>query len=86
MPFALTNEQLDALARAADYVPPADRNNFLRSVAAQLGDRLRPTDSELLDALTRALSQRGVAVGRAALAVGRPMLATNGGPTKLAMR
>lgn len=38
---------------------------------------LRPTDGEFLDVLARALSRHGVAVGRAALAVGRPMLATN---------
>jgi hypothetical protein len=48
------------------------------------GYRLRPSDRELLDVLTRALSACGV--GRAALAVGRPMLATNDGPSKLAMR
>ena len=50
-----TNAQLNAVGRAADYLSPAGR----ALSRGMLDDRLRPSDRELLDALVRALSQRG---------------------------
>jgi hypothetical protein len=86
MPLALTDHQLDTLARAANYLPQAQHDNFMRSVAGALGDKLRPSDRELIDVLTLVLSQRGVAVGRSALAVGRPDAGHQWRPVKIGPR
>jgi hypothetical protein len=67
MPLSLTDHQLAAVTDAAALLPP---HNFLRSVAAQLASP-RPTDGQVLAALRFVLSERGVAVGREALAIKR---------------
>jgi hypothetical protein len=59
-----------AVTDAAALLPPPARDNFLRSVAAQLASP-RPTDGQVLAALRFVLSERGVAVGREALAIKR---------------
>ena len=68
MPLALTDAQLSAITAAAAPLPPAERDNFLRSVAAQLTGA-PPIDGAVLAALRFVLSERGVAVGREALAI-----------------
>ena len=68
MPLALTDAQLSAITAATALLPPAARDNFLRSVAAQLTGA-PPTDGAVLAALRFVLSERGVAVGREALAI-----------------
>jgi hypothetical protein len=67
MPLALTDAQLATVTGAAALLPPAARDNFLRSVAGALGPN--PTDAAVQRALRFVLSERGVAVGREALAV-----------------
>ena len=60
-------QQLATVTEAAALLPPGQRDNFLRSVAAVLGANPRPTDGEVRRALLVVLSARGVAVGRATL-------------------
>ena len=68
MPLSLTDAQLATVTKAAKLLPSSARDNFLRSVAAQMTSP-RPTDGEVLAALRFVLSERGVAVGREALAI-----------------
>jgi len=68
--LAMTDAQIESVKQAAALLPPTARDNFMRSVAGALAHTSRPTDRELLDVLRLLLSERGVAVGRAALAIG----------------
>jgi hypothetical protein len=69
MPLSLNDAQLKQVMSAAALLSPAARDGFLRSVAAVLGGRERPTDSEVISATRFVLAERGVAVGREALAI-----------------
>lgn len=71
MPLALTDAQLATVTEAAALLPPASRDHFLRSVTAVLSDYERPSDAAVCRALGLVLSERRVAVGREALAIGR---------------
>jgi hypothetical protein len=62
--LSLTDKQLDQVTRAAGMLPTADRDAFLRSVAAQLTQR-PPNDSDLAAAISLVLGGRGVSVGSA---------------------
>jgi hypothetical protein len=57
--LALTNQQLEQVKQAATMVPPGNRDNFLRSVAAQL---VRHHD--LAQAIAFVLSGRNVSASR----------------------
>jgi hypothetical protein len=63
MPLSLTDSQLKAVTDAAALLPPAQRPDFLRSIAAVLGAYSIPTDREVEKALAFVLAPRGVAVG-----------------------
>jgi hypothetical protein len=49
---------------AASLIAPAARDDFLRHLAAQLGDAHKPSDARLTLVICDTLAQRGVAVGR----------------------
>ena len=68
MPLSLTDAQLRTVSNAAALLPPATRDNFLRSVAARLATP-HPTDGEVIAALRFILSARGVAIGRGGLRI-----------------
>jgi hypothetical protein len=64
MPLALTDYQLKQVMQAASLIAPPRRDDFLRHLAAQLGDVHKVSDTQLTLVLCETLAQRGVAVGR----------------------
>ena len=65
MPLALTDAQLSTVTEAAALLRPVERDDFLRSVAAVLGDSDDLSDAAVIRALLFVLAERGVAVGKA---------------------
>jgi hypothetical protein len=63
--ISLSDSQLKTVRDAAALLPPAQRANFLRSIAAVLDARDPPIDRDVEKALTFVLSARGVAIGHA---------------------
>jgi hypothetical protein len=61
--LSLTDQQLDLVKQAATMVPVPDRDNFLRSEAAQLV-RHPPTDTDLAAALSFVLQGRDISASR----------------------
>jgi hypothetical protein len=57
MPLSLTDAQLATITNAAALLPPAERDNFLRGVAAQLPSP-RLSDGEVINALRPRRSRR----------------------------
>jgi hypothetical protein len=70
--LSLTDQQLDLVKQAATMVPVPDRDNFLRSVAAQLTQRRPPTDTDLAAAIAFVLEGRGTSVGRSMFLSNQP--------------
>jgi hypothetical protein len=60
-PIGLSDSQMDKVTQAAGLLPPQQRDHFLR-----LGDVVRPSDSDICDAINFVLGCRGVAGGNQA--------------------
>jgi hypothetical protein len=58
--LSLTTEQLNLIKQATTMLPACDRNNFFKSLAAQLSRK--PSDGEVASALSFILSGRGISV------------------------
>jgi hypothetical protein len=62
--LSLTDRQFEQVMTAASLIAPPLRDDFLRHLAAQLGDEHKPSDARLTFVICETLAQRGVAVGR----------------------
>jgi hypothetical protein len=66
MPLSLTDRQLNQVMRAAQLVPLADRDSFLRSIAGRVNGE-PATDAVIEEAIYFVLCLRGIATAPLAL-------------------